>query len=1266
MANTVGKISGQMLESNLLRRDMQTGDENLSFETDLIYLDVFNNRVGIKTDTPFRPLLVNSVFNSTTLNVDNELTILDFTISSNTIALNSGNIELSATGPGAEIQASALQAGNIKIDQDGILNTNLNQDINLTPTGTVNFYNQIEVDGNLHTTGNITADGNLVFGDSDTDQIVFNAAIASDIIPDITDTYSIGINNKKFDNLYTYFINGQSLTSGGAVVAGIDLSTRPGNTWYVSSDNGNNSNVGDHPNGPFATIEWALSQATSGDTVFIYPGTYIELFPLVVPEGVTVTGAGIRSVKILPDTASTYEDVFKLNGQSTVEDLTIADFYYDSLNDKGYAFSFDSGLNVSSRSPYIRNVSVITKGSVTTINDPLGFNQADAGRGAKIDGSLALSISKEASMLFHSLTFICPNADVIVMKNGVRVEWLNSFIYYADRGLYAENGSLGFASLGLKFGAEVRSIGSANVYGNYGAWADGDETLMYLINHNFGYIGSGLDNSNDPTNVIQTNETVRLNDGKIYYQSMDHKGDFRVGDIFRIESATGNIEFQTSVVTNTAINITDGINTTYIDADEINVGNIKISGNTIQSITGGILFDAANNIENINSNFETIGSLNVTGDLDVFDNSTFGSNNSTYIEILSTIPSNLLPNTNNFSLGSFSNFWNSLYSTQLTFDNLVLQGNLIQTTVSNSDLELKTSGSGVVLISNNNLLASENINIQGNTTLSSVTLSDLISNNLIINNLVTYNTQTVFDDIEFLGNRITTTVSNADLELAANGVGNVVVSGDTLLLGQDLQVNGTTNLLNIDVNGLLSVSGIVSTSLLIEKLLLDNIQVEGNLIQTTISNADLELRTNGTGNVIVPNDSLTVGQDLAVAGTANFLNTNVIGSFVASNIFSTTYVSSELIGDTISIQGNLIQTTISNADLELRANGTGNVIIPNDSLTVGQDLTVNNLTTLLNINISNNLNISGNLVITSYTVDEYNNEEILITDNFITTTQSNSPLELKANNLGGIIFDQTIKITNSTISNILLSGTEFQKSINVTPYPGHQVTVSTTNAIKIPVGNNTDRILSSNGEIRLNSITNLFEGQILGGTKSLTGLYDLDQTTYITAELTPGANDNTIRMYTNNVVSASIDINRTQLNSLRVDELELNANKFRTLNSNADIELVTTGSGLLNFKNNFTVESNFITNIVTDTVTEIRSTTNGYVKFADSKGLGIPYGTDAQRPVGITIGSTRYNSDQGYLEVWDGTAWITAAGGGPIVLALVMEDLSDTYSLIFG
>src|SRR5210317_2613441 len=43
----IQRITGPMLESNLVRNGF-----DLAFETDLLYLDVQNNRIGIKTDAP--------------------------------------------------------------------------------------------------------------------------------------------------------------------------------------------------------------------------------------------------------------------------------------------------------------------------------------------------------------------------------------------------------------------------------------------------------------------------------------------------------------------------------------------------------------------------------------------------------------------------------------------------------------------------------------------------------------------------------------------------------------------------------------------------------------------------------------------------------------------------------------------------------------------------------------------------------------------------------------------------------------------------------------------------------------------------------------------------------------------------------------------------------------------------------------------------------------------------------------------------------------
>lgn len=1183
MANTVGKISGPMLESNLVRRDMQTGDENLAFDTDLIFLDVWNNRVGINTDTPFRPLVVNSTIKTNNLLVDVQANIANSVVSGNTISNLDNDIFLFASGLGASVNANIINVDGLQFDTNRFFSSRSNESVDIFPntTGQIIFNSNVEVFGNLHATGNVTFDGSVTLGDSDTDNIVINADVSGNIVPNITSVYSLGTNTKRFSNLYTDLVNGTSYNASTLTTpGGIDFGLRQGNIWYVAS-NGSNSNVGDHPNGPFATVEFALSNATNGDTVYIYPGIYMENFPLTVPAGVSIKGESIRSVKIIPQASSNDQDVFLLTGECTVADLTIANFFYNSLSNTGYAFRFANNFAVTSRSPYVQNISVITENESTL---------ASAGRGAYIDGSVANSNSIEASMLFHSCTFITPNADSIIMKNGVRVEWLNSFIYYANRGLYAENGSLGFASLGGKFGAEIRSIGSANVYGNYGAWADGNETLMYLINHNFGYIGSGLDSNNDPSEVIQDNEVVELNGGKIYYQSMDQIGDFRVGDIFKVNSATGAIEFQTSITTSTSLTLVDiANNITYIDKQEVTTGNITISGNSIVSNTGEINLTPANNQLNITSNVSISESLNVNQNINVESNATFGNQLTDTVDFESRISSNLIPYTSGqYSLGSTTKYFRNLYGSSFILDDIIIDTNVITTTSSNSDLELRANSNGHIKI-DDSLFLGTNLTVSSSSALSNVNITSLVVDNIEVDNLITIATTNTFDDIQFNGNRISTIVSNADLELVANGVG-VISILDNFLITQNLTGYGTTNVENININ---------------QTLLAENL--------------------------------------------------NVLTDVTASD-FST--------GD-ILIKNNFITTINSNSNLELRANGVGIVNIK-DNLLVDSNLTINQLGFFQNTTVGENTTVPNINILNNLITSEYYNGDILINTNFITTTLSNSNLEFRADGVNsGIILDQTLLFRTSALSNNLLSGTEAQRSIEFVPFSNKNFVINSTGALTIPVGNNLTRSLANAGEIRLNNVNSRFEGRLTSGVRQLYGLYDVDQNTYISAELNPGVNDNTIRMFTDGTQRVSITEQASTFQRVRVDELDIDNNVISTINSNANIEFVQSGTGIINIKDNFQISTNLIKNLNANVVTNI-STTSGYVQFAGSNALAVPAGTTLERPAGVSVGASRWNTNNSQLEVWDGTVWTGAAGTGAGITAGDMDELVNILTLVLG
>ena len=1867
----IGRISGPLLKANLVRNGI-----DLAFETDLLYLDVNNNRIGIKTTTPLHDLPpeiegldVNGTTRTTNLIVTNRADIGDIDIQGNTIStpqqyLNLGTLD-------NVIYQNKLRVDSIDIETNVISTNDSNANLEFRPNGTgrVEVYSNMNVDGDIHATGNISADGNITLGNEDTDNVVFNAEIASDIIPDIDVTYDLGTDLKRWNDIWVRNIVTDGVNADDLVVDGIDLVLRQGKIWYVAT-NGNDLKQGNHPQDPYATLKKALTVAQPGDTVYMYPGTYTEIFPLTIPVGVAVKGQGIRSVKIVPTLGTQNNDAFLLNGESTIEDLTIADFY-----SPGYAFKYAPGFTVTSRSPYIRNVSVITKGSVITLEDPRGFNAGDAGRGGFFDGAVATAGSNEASILFHSVTFITPGVDAIVLTNGVRVEWLNSFTYFANRSIFAEDGATGLkgagqtslrvdglsgsiapgqtisyydtdgvtllesativsvdgtgkifvsgkqsgfetaserggktiqafgdaklstavkkfgsASLALDgtgdyafvqsnndfafgtgaftiegwfyksvggvqvtlfdfrtaatqnapwlfitsggtlayyvngstrisgaggitagswhhvavsrsgtstklfvngtqigatwtdttdyiqspltigsrftgaleffngyvddvriikgaavytanftaptsrvsvtpetvlmarfdgvnnsttfaddviysqdirfsggatatgitladftdFGAEVRLIGSASVYGNFGLVGDGPGVIMYAIGQNLAYIGNGKEVTNDPLTVIQANEVVETNNAKIYYTSVDHKGDFRVGDLFYVNQADGTVNFSVSdftINTTGGVTFTDGASSTFIDGTKIETGNWRISGNTVETLTGNANFEAASGEINLDSNVTVTGNLDVTGNVTVGGNIIIGNEATDTIQIIAGIDSDIVPKVDStYSLGTSTKTWSNLFVNQVNVDDIEIRDNYIETTASNSNLELRANGTGVVLVPSNDVQIDNDLTVTGITTLANTVIQGtfdltgdftqtgdysvtgnlsvgqnltvgaaaqfeeiLVDDNFITttstntnlelrangtgvvlvpnNNVVITNDLTVVGDIDanniditatltandanigdisISGISVEATASNADLELRANGTGEILVPSNNVILGQDLTVQGSTDLQDLTVTGTITHTGdvtqtgnftltgdfsngnivisdniisatntnsdlelrasgtgivLVPTSdvqinndltvsgdtdlqdltvtgtithtgdvtqtgnfTLAGEFTNGNILIEDNFITTTVSNSNLELRANGTGTILIPNNNVDITNNLTVVGFTSLQNTEITGTIthtgdvtqtgninltgdaavtgtltvsssaqfedirIENNLVTTTQTNSDLqlsaagtgsvvipnnnvqitndlavngtitVGDITSsgtitanrfstgnilIDDNFITTTVSNADLELRANGTGTVSVPSNDVEFGQDLTVSGDTDLQdltvtgtithtgditqtgNINLTGAMNITGTVTVSSATqfedirisgntvtttqsnsnlslrasgsnivsipsndvlipgaltvngvfsvgainssgtiqANNFTTGNILIDDNFITTTTSNSDLELRANGTGSIVID-SFDINDSTIS----SASDF------TLAPGSRVLViDATGALRLPVGTTDERPTAAAGQIRFNNELGRYEGYNGTNWIQLNGVVDLDGDTRVTAELTEGANDNTIRFDV--AGSTVVDVNSTRLNASRitVDSIQLDGNVISTTTANTNLVLDPNGTGSVVI-DNFAIRNNTITNTVPNSITTFANTNNGYVKFDGTYGLVLPSGTTAQRPpeTSSEVGMTRFNTTDARVEVWNGDEWVSVAGAGAGISRSDAENIAFEIVLSLG
>ena len=685
----VGRISGPLLKANLTR----TSD--LAFETDLLFIGHTNGRIGVKSDAPTRDFQVNG----------------NARYQGNLIATNSasfGNLEIDGltstvstlTGPinmnaPVKFQMTELRTGNLAFTNSGIRAYN-GGNIEIQPgpgTGKVIIPSDLNTTGSIHATGDISFDGNIfIGGDGPEDTLSFQGDIESDLIPDVTGTYNIGSNTQRWGDVHVGSMTGLNdiVIDNTISLAGVAVNLGIENKWYVST-NGADNLAGNHPNFAFGSIRHALQyieESTAGPhELHILPGTYIEQFPLEVPANTTVKGSGIRSVTIKPTVPGRSNDAFLMNDASVVTDLSVVDFEYSSTHDRGYGFRFAPNAGIVTKSPYIQNVSVITKGSNRPADDPRGFDSGDAGKGALVDGDVLDSASPRASMLFNAVTFITPGADGITLKNQARAEIIDCFTYFSD------------TSIKLLSGSEARIIASASVYGNKGITADGLNTKGYAISHNFAYVGTGKDVENDESLWNQNNETEETNSGRVYFVSQDQSGDFRVGDNFIVDLAKGTTSIAVNEGDLGGSTLTVGVQgkQTIIDATKIDVPNFRISDNKIQSLNNGLTVSAVTNTINLNSNV-LMPNVDVTGNATIGGSGiNFGNEAGDTVDFAMEFQQDLLPSQDTVgNIGSQTKNWKTTNSTRVTLDNIDIHNNTIQTTDTNSQLELRATGTGKV------------------------------------------------------------------------------------------------------------------------------------------------------------------------------------------------------------------------------------------------------------------------------------------------------------------------------------------------------------------------------------------------------------------------------------------------------------------------------------------------------------------------------------------------------------------------------------------
>jgi hypothetical protein len=236
----VGRISGPLLKDNLLRNGV-----NLSFETNLLYIDVVNSRVGVKTTTPQYDLDVNGTTRSTYLYTTTQADIATITVTGNTISSSSNTINLTPSGVNPTVFSGTIKVGNLSLTGNTVSSTDTNGNITITANGTggINLNSNVTVTGNLHATGNITADGNIQLGDNlATDTVSFTGEVNSNILPSANITYNLGSNALQWNNIYAQTANVTNFnitnfTATSLSTTGSPSLTIAGNTLTASGTN---------------------------------------------------------------------------------------------------------------------------------------------------------------------------------------------------------------------------------------------------------------------------------------------------------------------------------------------------------------------------------------------------------------------------------------------------------------------------------------------------------------------------------------------------------------------------------------------------------------------------------------------------------------------------------------------------------------------------------------------------------------------------------------------------------------------------------------------------------------------------------------------------------------------------------------------------------------------------------------------------------------------------------------------------------------------
>lgn len=201
------------------------------------------------------------------------------------------------------------------------------------------------------------------------------------------------------------------------------------------------------------------------------------------------------------------------------------------------------------------------------------------------------------------------------------------------------------------------------------------------------------------------------------------------------------------------------------------------------------------------------------------------------------------------------------------------------------------------------------------------------------------------------------------------------------------------------------------------------------------------------------------------------------------------------------------------------------------------------------------------------------------------------------------------------------------------------LTINGDGALILPNGTSSGRPTAQQGMVRFNSEDSQFEGYDGIAWSGLGGVIDVDQDTKITAETSPGSDNDELNFYAGGTLAATFSAtsadftgNVTIAGNLTigdqdVDTVSVVADFTSNLIPSAD-RTYSLGEAAKNWNK-----------IHVDTV----GSSDGIVKFDGTGAIKLPSANTALRPAG-QAGMLRFNSEEGRFEGYDGNIWTGIAG----------------------